>query len=110
MATCVGLSPLEPTKILKTRPFLAQLETDSVETNLKCVCTRLGLQSGPSSEDQASKDQRTPPRKRQLEAAHEVIPPEKRSKRQQPLDTPTKRVIQQTAAPQTPAVSVSAQC
>ena len=95
-------------KILKTRQTLAQLETE-LETKLKCVGTRLGLQSGPSSEDQASKDQRTPPRKRQLEAAHEVIPPEKRSKRQ-PLDTPTKRVIQQTAAPQTPAVSVSRQC
>ena len=42
-------------KILKTRQTLTQLETE-----LKSVGTCLGLQSGPSSEDHASKDQRTP--------------------------------------------------
>ena len=75
MPATVLLSILE--KILKTRQTLAQLETE-LETKLKCVGTCLGLQSGLSSEDQASKGQRTPPRKRQLEVAHEVISPAKR--------------------------------
>ena len=51
------LSLLE--KILKTRQTLTQLETE-LETKLKSVGTCLGLQSGQSSEDHASKDQRTP--------------------------------------------------
>ena len=95
-------------KILKTRQTLSQLETE-LETKLKCFGTRLGVQTGPSSEDHASlspQEQRTPPRKRRLEATHEVTPPAKRTKRQ-PLDTPTRRVIQQTTTPQTPSVSVS---